>query len=154
MTIYVITKILPPMSEKTETTVDNARIICLDPHHSDRKGDLCVVQGMQTVPFPIRRVFYIYDVPAAAERGEHTHLRDHELIVAVSGSFSVRIDDGCNSRIFQLKRPYEMLHVPPGLWVHLHDFSSGSVALVMCRYGYDKDDYINDYQEYLKYKRK
>ena len=141
------------MREKIDSTVDDARIIVLDPHHSDRKGDLCVVQGMHTVPFPIERVFYIYDVPAAAERGVHSHIRDHQLIVAVSGSFAVKVDDGSRSRVFQLKRPYEMLHIPPGLWVQLCDFSSGSVAMVMCRYGYDKNDYINDYSEYIKHKQ-
>lgn len=141
------------MQERTESTVDDVRIITLDPHHSERKGDLCVVQGMHTVPFAVERVFYIYDVPAGAERGEHSHIRDHQLIVAVSGSFAVKVDDGQRSRVFQLKRPSEMLHVPPGLWVQLFDFSSGSVALVMCRYKYDKDDYINDYSEYIKHKQ-
>ncbi|MDE6099177.1 MAG: FdtA/QdtA family cupin domain-containing protein [Muribaculaceae bacterium] len=140
------------MPNRNSSTVDDARIITLDPHHSERKGDLCVVQGMHTVPFPVERVFYIYDVPAGAERGVHSHIRDHELIVAVSGSFAVKVDDGYRSRVFMLKRPYEMLHIPPGLWVQLFDFSSGSVALVMCRYGYDKSDYINSYSEFLKLK--
>ncbi|MDE5929427.1 MAG: FdtA/QdtA family cupin domain-containing protein [Muribaculaceae bacterium] len=137
---------------KIDSTVDDARIITLDPHHSDRKGDLCVVENMRTVPFSVERVFYIYDVPAGADRGVHSHIRDHELIVAVSGSFAVKVDDGRNSRVFHLKRPFEMLHIPPGLWVRLYDFSSGSVALVMCRYGYDKDDYIKSYSEFLKLK--
>lgn len=138
--------------DRIDSSIDDVRVITLDPHHSDRKGDLCVVQGNQTVPFPVERVFYLYDVPAGADRGQHAHRRDHQLIAAVSGSFAVKVDDGRQTKVFQLKRPYEMLHVPPGLWIQLFDFSSGSVALVMCRYGYDKDDYITTYSEFLKLK--
>lgn len=141
------------MQQRPGNSVDDARLIRLDPHHSDRKGDLCVVSGMADIGFDISRVFYLYDVPAGADRGQHAHIRDHELIVAVSGCFTVRLIDGEKSREFVLKRPYEMLHIPPGLWVQLYDFSSGSVALVMCRYPYNPCDYIKSYDEYLRMRR-
>lgn len=121
-------------------------------HRTQRQGNLCVVQGGDDVPFDLRRVFYLYDVPAGAARGEHAHRHDHQLIVAASGSFSVSVTDGTDACEYSLKRPFEVLHIPPGMWVQLHDFSGGAVALVICAGNYDPADYINDRTEYLAYK--
>ena len=135
------------------TSVRDARIIHLDPHHSDRKGDLCVVESGITVPVEISRVFYLYDVPAGADRGEHAHLTDHQLIVAASGSFAVTVDDGHSRVTHHLNRPFNMLHLPPGLWVRLHDFSSGAIALVMTPGCYNPADYIKDYDQLKAFKQ-
>ncbi len=133
-------------------TVFDCRIIELDKHHSDRKGDLSVVENGNVVPFSVKRVYYLYDVPGGESRGGHAHKALYQLIVAASGSFSVILDDGKNKKIFDLKRPYQGLLVVPGIWRTLEDFSSGSVCMVLASERYDESDYIRDYGLFLNYK--
>lgn len=133
-------------------SVYDCTIIELDKHHSDRKGNLSVVQNEDTIPFDVKRVYYLYDVPGGESRGAHAHKELSQLIVAASGSFTVTLDDGKVKRSFLLNRPYQGLLVVPGIWRTLDDFSSGSVCMVLASHGYDKNDYIREYDEFIDYK--
>ncbi|MDE7125576.1 MAG: FdtA/QdtA family cupin domain-containing protein [Muribaculaceae bacterium] len=135
-----------------DSKVYDCSIIQLRRHHSDRKGNLSVVSGGESVPFDIKRVYYIYDVPGGESRGSHAHKNLHQLIIAVSGSFTVTVGDGEVRRSFRLDRPYMALHIVPGIWRTLDEFSSGAVCMVLASDIYDPDDYIRDYNEYLQYK--
>lgn len=137
-----------------ESKVYDCTIIELDKHHSDRKGNLSVVQNEDTIPFDVKRVYYLYDVPGGESRGAHAHKELSQLIVAASGSFTVTLDDGKVKRSFLLNRPYQGLLVVPGIWRTLDDFSSGSVCMVLASHGYDKNDYIREYDEFIDYKSK
>lgn len=135
-----------------KTSVYDCTIIDLDKHHSEKKGNLTVVENGITVPFPVRRVYYLYDVPGGEARGSHAHKELYQLIVAASGSFSVTLDDGNVKRTFVLNRPYQGLLVVPGIWRDLYDFSSGAICLVLASENYDAEDYIRDYNSFLKHK--
>ena len=132
--------------------VEDCEVIELDKHHSDRKGNLAVVENGITLPFDVKRVYYLYDVPGGESRGSHAHRELEQLIVAASGSFTVTLDDGKNKKSFFLNRPYQGLYVKPGLWRDLDDFSSGAVCLVLASEVYDSTDYIRDYQEFLNFR--
>lgn len=132
--------------------VNDCKIVELDRHYSKRKGDICVVENLLTVPFEVKRVYYLYDIPGGVSRGGHAHKNLQQLIVAVSGSFTVTIDDGDVKRSFTLNRPYQGLLVAPGIWRELSDFSSGSVCLVLASELYNQDDYINTYEDFIKYR--
>ena len=140
------------METMMRTSVYDCSILELDRHHSSRKGDISVVENGITVPFDTKRVYYLYDVPGGVDRGGHAHKELKQLIVAASGSFTVVLDDGKVKRSFVLNRPYMGLYVVPGIWRVLEDFSSGSVCLVLASEKYDPEDYIRDYDEFLKYK--
>lgn len=133
-------------------TVFDCRLVELDKHHSDRKGNLTVVGNGIDVPFDVKRVYYLYDVPGGESRGGHAHKALHQLIVAVSGSFAVTLDDGKDKKTFVLNRPYQGLLVVPGIWRTLDDFSSGSVCLVLASEKYDELDYIRDYDEFIRFR--
>ncbi len=135
-------------------TVFDCGIIELSKHHSDRQGNLTVAESGVTVPFDVKRVFYIYDVPGGEDRGSHAHHELSQLIVAASGSFSITLDDGHARRSFFLNRPWLGLYVAPGIWCTLVDFSSGAVALVMASDFYREEDYIRDYEDFLKFRTK
>ena len=132
--------------------VADCTIIELDKHHSDRKGNLTVVENGVTLPFDVKRVYYLYDVPGGESRGSRAHKELQQLIVAASGSFTVTLDDGENKRSFFLNRPYQGLYVKPGLWRDLEDFSSGAVCMVLASEVYQQEDYIRDYQEFLAFR--
>lgn len=132
--------------------VFDCSIVELDKHHSDRKGNLSVVENGKTLPFDVKRVYYIYDVPGGESRGAHAHKNLEQLIIAASGSFRVTLDDGKMKRTFFLNRPYQGLHVRPGMWRDLDDFSSGAVCMVLASEVYQAEDYIRDYSEFLKYR--
>lgn len=134
------------------STVYDCSIIELDKHHHDR-GNITAVENEISVPFSIKRVYYLYDVPGGESRGGHAHKALYQLIVAASGSFSVTLDDGKVKRTFLLNRPYQALMVVPGIWRTLDDFSSGSVCLVLASECYTEDDYIRDYNEFLTIKK-
>lgn len=134
-------------------TVYDCTIIEFDKHHSDRKGNLTVVENGIAVPFDVKRVYYLYDIPGGESRGSHAHKALQQLIIAASGSFKVTLDDGNVKRTFTLNRPYQGLYVKPGIWRNLDDFSSGAVCLVLASELYDKEDYIRDYDEFLKFRR-
>ena len=133
--------------------VYDCTIIELDKHHSERKGNLTVVENSKTIPFDVKRVYYLYDIPGGESRGSHAHKELEQLIVAASGSFTVTLDDGRIKRSFFLNRPYQGLYVKPGLWRDLEDFSSGAVLLCLASEHYAASDYIRDYQEFLNYKK-
>jgi len=132
--------------------VFDCSIIELDKHHSDRKGNLTVVENGTTLPFDVKRVYYLFDVPGGESRGAHAHRELEQLIIAASGSFTVTLDDGKSKRSFFLNRPYQGLYVKPGLWRDLVDFSSGAVVMVLASEVYKKEDYIRDYNDYLKFR--
>lgn len=132
--------------------VFDCTIVELDKHHSDRNGNLTVVENGVTLPFDVKRVYYLYDIPGGEGRGAHAHRELEQLIVAASGSFIVTLDDGNNKRSFFLNRPYQGLFIKPGLWRDLVDFSSGAVAMVLASEVYKKEDYIRDYSEFLEFR--
>lgn len=119
----------------------------------DPEGNLTYMYENVHVPFPINRVFYSYDIPGGEDRGAHAHKECHQFIIAASGAFEVVLDDGVNKRTVLLNRPFWGLHVPPGIWASEQGFSSGSICLVLASHGFDADDYIRDYNDYLKYKK-
>lgn len=135
-----------------DSSVYDCTIIELNKHHCDRKGNITVVENCITVPFEVKRVYYLYDIPGGEERGAHAHKELQQLIIAASGSFDVILDDGNIKRIFTLNRPYQGLLVVSGIWRELKDFSSGSVCLVLASMPYEAEDYIRNYQDYLKFK--
>lgn len=112
-------------------------------------GNLTVIHGGQEIPFDIRRVYYLYDVPGGAARGGHAHKTLYQLIIAASGSFDIELSDGVNRRTVQLNRPYFGLLIPPGTWRDMSNFSSGAICLVLASEVYKEEDYIRDYNEYL-----
>ena len=137
------------MSDSHSTSkLDDCRLITLDTNHHEN-GNLSVLETAGGFPFTVKRVYYIYDVPGGAERGGHSHYRCHRFIVAVSGSFDVVIDDGVERRTVTLNRSNVGLHVVPGVWIELNNFSSGSVCLSLASELYDADDYVRDYQKFL-----
>jgi dTDP-4-dehydrorhamnose 3,5-epimerase-like enzyme len=133
-------------------SVQDCGIIELDRHHSQRKGDISVVENGKEVPFDVKRIYYLYDVPGGADRGGHAHKELCQLIIAASGSFTVTLDDGNVKRTFMLNRPYQGLLIKPGIWRDLRDFSSGSVCMVLASEKYSESDYIREYNEFLKYR--
>jgi len=135
----------------TKSSVYDCSIIELSINHRE-KGNLTVVENGKNIPFDVRRVYYLYDVPAGEARGGHAHRELRQLIVAASGSFNVVLFDGKVKRTITLNRPFHGLLVVPGIWRELDDFSSGSVCLVMASTEYDEKDYIRDYEEYLTWK--
>ncbi len=133
-------------------TIYDCSIIELNRHHSDRKGNLSVVENLETVPFEVKRTYYLYDVPGGESRGGHAHKALSQLIIAASGSFTVTLDDGEVKRTFLLNRPYQGLYVVPGIWRTLDDFSSGAVCMVLASEGYIEADYIRNYNDFKIYK--
>lgn len=133
-----------------KNSVYDCSIVELDKHHHE-KGNITVVENGVSVPFGIKRVYYLYDVPGGESRGGHAHKDLYQLIVAASGSFTVTLDDGKVKRTFLLNRPYQALMVVPGIWRTLDDFSSGAVCLVLASECYTEDDYIRDYDEFKTY---
>ena len=134
--------------------VFDCTMVELDKHHSNRRGNLTVVENGQTLPFDVKRVYYLYDVPGGESRGAHAHRDLEQFIVAASGSFKVTLDDGNCKRSFFLNRPYQGLYVKPGMWRDLDDFSSGAVCMVLASDVYKKEDYIRDYNEFIEFRNK
>lgn len=127
------------------SSVGECRVINL-PRINDPRGNLTFVEGSRHVPFEIRRVYYLYDVPGGAERGGHAHKELQQLIIAMSGSFDVVIDDGKDRRRHHLNRSYYGLYVPAMIWRELDNFSSGSVCMVLASLPYEEGDYFRDYE--------
>ncbi len=148
-----IPKVDYPQTLQGRFSVYDCGLIQLDRHHSVRKGDICVVENNDTVPFAVQRLYYLYDVPGGVSRGGHAHRNLYQLIVAASGAFSVTLDDGSVKRTFILNRPYQGLLVKPGIWRDIDDFSSGSVCLVLASDKYDSSDYIRNYDDFIKYRK-
>jgi dTDP-4-dehydrorhamnose 3,5-epimerase-like enzyme len=128
--------------------VAGCRIIDL-PRITDPRGNLTFIEQTEHVPFEIRRVYYLYDVPGGESRGGHAHKTNEAFIVSASGSFDVVVRDGADERRFFLNRPYYGLYIPAMTWRELENFSSGSVCVVLASQLYDPDDYFRDYAEFL-----
>jgi hypothetical protein len=132
-------------------TIESCQLIDLPKIH-DPRGNLTFLEGGIHIPFDIQRVYYLYDVPGGGERGGHAHKDLRQLIIAMSGSFDVMLDDGIKKKRIHLNRSYMGLYVCPMIWRELDNFSSGSVCLVLASNKYDEDDYFRDYAEYLSSK--
>ncbi len=115
------------------------------PKVTDFRGNLSFIEENRQVPFQIKRVYYLYDVPSGASRGGHAHKALHQVVIALSGSFDIILDDGYHRRSFFLNRPHYGLYIPPRVWRELENFSSNSVALSLVSEVYDESDYIRDY---------
>jgi len=136
---------------KFYSTVENCKLIELPKIHNPA-GNLTVIQNGNFLQFDVKRVYYLYDVPGGSERGGHAHKKLYQLLIAVSGSFDVVVDDGKEKKKVQLNRPYYGLLIPPGIWREIINFSSGSVCLVLASHKYDETDYIRDYNLFFKWK--
>lgn len=134
-------------------SIERCRMIDLPKIH-DPRGNLTFIEGGRHIPFDIQRVYYLYDVPGGSERGGHAHKALQQLIVAMSGSFDVVLDDGREKRRYHLNRSYNGLYVCPMMWRELDNFSSGAVCMVLASNRYDEDDYYRSYQEFIRAKDK
>jgi dTDP-4-dehydrorhamnose 3,5-epimerase-like enzyme len=138
--------------EHKQYNVFDCTMVELDKHHSDRKGNLTVVENGKTLPFDVKRVYYLYDIPGGESRGAHAHKDLEQLIIAASGSFTVTLDDGKCKRSFFLNRPYQGLYVKPGIWRDLDDFSAGAVCMVLASDVYKAEDYIRSYDDFVAFR--
>lgn len=132
----------------TIRSVEHCRIVEL-PKITDPRGNLTFIESSRHIPFDIKRVYYLYDVPGGSDRGSHAHKTLHQFIVAMSGSFDVVLDDGRQKQRFHLNRSYYGLYVCPMMWRYLDNFSSGSVCMVLASELYSEEDYFRDYDAFL-----
>lgn len=139
------------MVEYAVSTVDDCKIVQLPKIHN-RAGNITIVENKQLIPFDVKRLYYLYDIPSGEIRGGHSHKVLLQLIVSVSGSFDVKVDDGKNQRTFSLNRPDIGLLIVPGIWRELVNFSSGAICLVLASHEYDKTDYLRNYEHFVKTK--
>ena len=130
-------------------SIKNCKLIDL-PKISDPRGNLTFIEGNHHIPFDIKRVYYLYDVPGGAERGGHAHKQLQQLIISISGSFDVILDDGYEKRRFHMSRSYYGLYLGSMIWRELDNFSSASVCMVLASTVYEESDYYRDYQEFLE----
>ena len=137
------------LTEKS-TVLDDCRIVNF-PKVTDYRGNLSFIEENNQIPFQIKRVYYLYDVPSGATRGGHAHRELHQVVIALSGSFDVILDDGYRKRTFFLNRPHYGLYIPPKVWRELENFSSNSVALSLVSEVYDESDYIRDYEAFKEW---
>ena len=124
-----------------------AKLVML-PKHGDPRGNLSFAENFKQIPFEIKRVYWVYDVPGGENRGGHAYKENEEVIIALSGSFDVILDDGVEKKRFSLNRSYYGLYVPKGVWREIDNFSTNSVALILSSTLYDEEDYIRDYSDY------
>jgi hypothetical protein len=119
----------------------------------NRAGNLSSVENLNNIPFEIKRIYYIYDVPGGSDRGGHAHKDLEQFVIAVSGAFDVLLDDGINKTIFRLDRPNNALHIKKGIWRETRNFTSGSICMVIASNEYDLNDYIYDYETFIAFKK-
>lgn len=134
-----------------KNTISDCTMIDL-PKINNRSGNITVIENNTEIPFEVKRIFYLYDIPSGETRGAHAHKECHQFLVSASGSFEVHLDDGINKKTVMLNQPYTGLNVPPGIWASENNFSSGAICLVMTSHKFNEDDYIRDYQDFLKFK--
>lgn len=133
-------------------TVEDVRIIEL-PKFLDARGNLSFAENYQQIPFEIKRTYWIYDVPGGEDRGGHAFKENQEVVIALSGAFDVVVEDGVNRKTFSLNRSYYGLYIPAGLWRTMENFSTNSFALEFGSVAYSPDDYVRDYEEFIKLKK-
>ena len=133
------------------TTIQDIALIKI-PVVEDLSGNLAFIQN-DILPFEFKRVYYLFDVPSSAFRGGHSHIEQHEVLIALSGSFEVTLNDGTNKKSYLLNKPNIGLHLPKGIWRELENFSSGAVCLVLASDVFEESDYIRDYDVFLKAKK-
>jgi hypothetical protein len=138
-----------PMNSIDVSSIDRCKIISLPVVH-ERRGNLTFIEGSRHIPFDIARVYYLYDVPGGSERGGHAHKGLHQLIIAMSGSFDVVLDDGREKKRIHLNRSYNGLYICPMIWRELDNFSSGSVCMVLASNIYDEADYYREYADFMR----
>ena len=134
-----------------KTTIENCRLVDLGKVHNEA-GNITVLENLKTVPFSVKRIYYLYDVPGGEARGGHAHYELEQYLIAASGSFDVLLDDGINQKRIFLNRPYQALHIVPGLWRELDNFSSGSICMVLASLAFEEKDYIRDYNDFKTWK--
>lgn len=134
-----------------QSTIADCKLIDLR-KISDRRGNLTVIEGSQDIPFEVKRVYYLYDVPGGESRGAHAHKVLYQLIIAANGSFTITLNDGKHKKAYNLNRSYYGLLIVPGIWRVLDDFSSGAVLLCLASEHYDESDYIRNYKDFKRYK--
>ena len=137
----------------SRSTIHECELVTL-PKISDLRGNLTFIEGNEHIPFDIKRIFYLYDVPTGESRGAHSHHTLHQFLICLSGSFDVAVDDGISKATIHLNRPWSGLHMPPMIWAAEVDFDPGTVCLVLVSNLYAEDDYIRDYDDYLKLKNR
>lgn len=133
-------------------TSPRALILCRRielPVISDRRGNLTFLEGNRHVPFDIKRIYYLYDVPGGAHRAGHAHKKLHQVLIAMSGSFDVSLDDGFSKTRFHLNRSYQGLYIPPMVWRDIDNFSSGAVCMAVASEWFDEADYYREYEDFL-----
>ena len=123
------------------------------PKISNRAGNISIVEGFKNLPFDIKRVFYLYDIPGGEDRGAHAHKECYQFLIAASGSFEIEMNDGINKRTITLNRPYYGLLLPPMIWAYELNFSSGAICLVFASHKYKESDYLRDYNEFINLKK-
>lgn len=133
-------------------TINDCPLIELTKIHN-RAGNISPIENNRSIPFKIKRVYYLYDIPGGEERGGHAHKKLKQLLVAASGSFDVLVDDGKSRKIMHLNRPYNGLLIIPGIWRELMNFSSGAICLVLASHKYNEVDYLRDYKDFVKSKK-
>jgi len=132
-------------------TVFDCNIIHL-PRIHDRAGNITPVENQLHIPFDVKRIYYLYDIPGGESRAAHGHKELEQFMVAASGSFDITIDDGKNKKTIQLNRPYLGLHIKPGIWRDISNFSSGAICLVLASTIYTEDDYLRDYSQFVAFR--
>ncbi|MDC1310611.1 FdtA/QdtA family cupin domain-containing protein [Flavobacteriaceae bacterium] len=135
----------------TSNTVDDCSLIDLS-KIQNKSGNIIVLENKKNIPFDVKRIYYLYDIPSGESRGGHAHYQLEQYLVAAGGSFDVLLDDGKNKKKLTLNRPNLALHIVPGLWRELDNFSSGCISMVLASHPYDETDYIRDYKEFIKKK--
>lgn len=138
--------------EIKDNTVYDCSVIDISKIHNEA-GNITVVENRKNIPFDVKRIYYLYDVPSGETRGGHAHYELEQFIIAASGSFDVILNDGKNKKRVTLNRPNLALHIVPGLWRELDNFSSGSISIVLASHTYEEKDYIRNYNEFLKIKK-
>ena len=120
------------------------------PRIKNRAGNITPIENNNQIPFEVKRIFYLYDIPGGEDRGAHAHKECHQLIVAASGSFEVKLDDGNEKKTVMLNQPNKGLYLPPGIWASEVNFSSGAICLVLASHKYDEKDYFRNYNEFKR----